>query len=114
MNRKFMKSFDKETGMIKISEIRTDSLGIGKNPPLSKSEYIFTIGEYNVYDILGEKANLQKENKQLRDTLNKVKNKIEGKMAFCSCEAEGRLNHEKCDKTVLFLKSLLDDLKEVE
>ena len=57
---------------------------------------------------------LEKENKQLRDVLNKAKYKIERKIAICSSEAEGCINSEKCNKTILFLKKLLDDLEEVK
>lgn len=59
-------------------------------------------------------SKLEKENKQLRDVLNKAKYKIKRKIAFCSCEEKGHINHEKCNKTILFLKDLLDDLKEVQ
>lgn len=60
-----------------------------------------------------EVMTLQVENRALKEVLSNVKNKIEAKIAFCSTEAEGHINHEKCDKTILFLKNLLDDLKEV-
>lgn len=113
MNRKFVKNFDKETGVIEIAEIRTDSISASSNPPLSYSEYIFSIGEYNVYDILGEKANLQQENEVLKDTLRKLKTEIEEKIGFCESEAEGHINHEKCNIAIRFFKKILDDLKEV-
>lgn len=56
---------------------------------------------------------LQEENKQLRDVLNKIKYEIERKIAFCSCEAKGHINPEKCNIAIHFLKKLLDELKEV-
>lgn len=61
-----------------------------------------------------EVMTLQVENRALKEVLSKVKNKIETKIAFCNCESKGHINHEKCDKTILFLNDLLEDLKEVE
>lgn len=68
----------------------------------------------NVFDeLFGELLNFQNESKKLKETLNKIKSEIERKIDFCSSESEGYINHEKCDKTIFFLKGLIKDLKEV-
>ena len=54
------------------------------------------------------------ENQKYKEAFDKVKRETEEKIDFCSNEAEGYIHHEKCDKTTLFLKELLDILKEVE
>lgn len=64
--------------------------------------------------LLKKVAELSDKNQEYKEVLSKVKNKIEAKIAFCSCESKGHINHEKCDKTILFLRGLLEDLKEVE
>lgn len=82
---------------------------------LAKTPLVDLITTYVDYNNLKFKNKIiTEENKQLRDVLNKAKYKIERKIAFCSCEAKGHINSEKCNKTILFLKKLLDDLKEAE
>ena len=64
--------------------------------------------------LLNENERLIQENQEYKETLNKIKNKIEKKIEFCENEAEGTINNEKCHIAILFLKGLLEDLKEVE
>ncbi len=74
--------------------------------------YRFITEEENEYNMNLEQ--LQEKYKKLKVVLNKVRKEIEEKIEFCESEAEGHINHEKCDKTILFLRGLLEDLKEVE
>ena len=64
--------------------------------------------------LLRKVKELTDENQGYKEVLSKVKNKIEEKIEFCKNESKGHINHDKCDKTALFLKKILDDLKEVE
>lgn len=74
--------------------------------------YRFITEEENEYNMNLEQ--LQEKYKKLKVVLNKVRKEIEEKIEFCESESKGHINHEKCDKTILFLRGLLEDLKEVE
>lgn len=64
--------------------------------------------------LLRKVAELTDENKQLKNTLSKVKHEIEEELTFCSVEAEGHINPKKCNIAIRFFKKLLEDLKEVK
>lgn len=94
---------------------------ITKDRPISEqlveiidNEPEMTVTSDVVYGLDYEYKQLQTENKQLKDTLTKAKHEIERKLTFCSAEAEGHINPEKCNIAIHFLKKLLDELKEVQ
>ena len=82
-----------------------------KENPDNVFNYLKLQEKYN--EVLKDKVKLKRKNKQLKGVLNKIKTEIEEKVEFCKNESKGHMNHDKCDKTVLFLKRILDDLKEV-
>ena len=111
-------SFEKEFNykMTKLGELQQENQELKKQLEKTNKTEIYIDAE-NMEERYCEglyQDYLEKENKQLRDVLNKAKYKIERKIAFCSSEAEGYINSEKCNKTILFLKKLLDDLEEVK
>ena len=108
MNREY--TYDIGKYIIGVDENGED--GIGLTVAMVENNEIKFLG--NCY---GDNARcidlLIQENQKLKDILNKIKTEIEEKIRFCESEAEGHINHEKCNIAIRFLKKLLDDLEEV-
>lgn len=82
-----------------------------KENPDNVFNYLKLQEKYN--EVLKDKVKLKKENQELKDTLSKVKHEVERKITFCSAEAEGHINPEKCNTAIHSLRKLLEDLKDV-